>query len=521
MATFLISRLAYAGITQCPVKVNNAWDALGFLINISCNAYSWVLFPKGGGMDQLTKASAATSAMPENGLAGSAKAEGTGGTLGSDVRTSSVHTDDVHTTSEGDVHTAVHTIATGAKRAARTLRSATAIQKNALLERIAEELENASAQIVAANALDMKAGRERGMAEGLLDRLLLTDERVTSIAGAVRHVAALPDPVGEVVEGRTLANGLRLKKVRVPMGVIGMIYEARPNVTVDGAVLALKAGSSAILRGGSAALHSNKELVNVIRRALTACDFPPELVSSIDDYGRGGAVELMHARGLVDLVIPRGGAGLIQTVVREATVPVIETGVGNVHIYVDKDADLDKAIPIVLNSKLQRVGVCNAAESLLVHKAVAEPFLAQLFSEFEREQVRVHADELAASYAPASLILLPATEDDWAREYLAREIAVKIVDDEEEAIEHILRYSSGHTEAIVSDNYGAIQDFIDAMDCAVVAVNASTRFTDGGEFGMGAEIGISTQKLHARGPMGLREITSTTWIVEGDGHVRC
>lgn len=414
----------------------------------------------------------------------------------------------------------VRAIAGAAKQAARTLRSASSLRKNEALERIAVELEAASASIVAANAIDMEAGRARGMAEGLLDRLLLTEERIAAIAAAVRHVAALPDPVGEVVEGRTLPNGLRLTKRRVPMGVIGMIYEARPNVTVDAAVLALKAGSAAILRGGSAALHSNQRIVAVIRRALAASSLPEALVSSIDEFGREGAVELMHARGLVDLVIPRGGAGLIQMVVREAKVPVIETGVGNVHIYVDRDADLTKALPIVLNSKLQRTGVCNAAESLLVHQEVATEFLQKLFNEFEKAGVKVHADTAAYRCAPASLEIFPATESDWATEYLAKEIAVKVVASEAEAIEHIARYSSGHTEAIVSENYSAIQEFTQAIDCAVVAVNASTRFTDGGEFGMGAEIGISTQKMHARGPMGLREITTTMWIVEGNGHVR-
>ena len=421
---------------------------------------------------------------------------------------------------ELNAHEGVRELAKKAKAAARSLRTASSCAKNEMLEAIASALEKHSPEIVAANELDMAAGREKGMQPGLLDRLELNDARVDAIAQAVRQVAALADPVGELVEGRTLANGLRLKKVRVPMGVIGMIYEARPNVTVDAAVLALKAGSGALLRGGSAAAHSNQALVAVIREAIADSGFPADLVASVDEFGRDGAVELMRSRGLVDLVIPRGGAGLIQTVVCEAQVPVIETGVGNVHIYVDRAADLDKALAIVLNSKLQRTGVCNAAESLLVHRDVAAAFLPKLFAEFANQSVIVHADAEAASLAPASLDTIPAIEADWDTEYLAKEIAVKVVKSETEAIAHILQYGTGHTEAIVSEDYSAIQEFTRSMDCAAVMVNASTRFTDGGEFGMGAEIGISTQKLHARGPMGLREITTTTWIVEGEGHVR-
>ncbi len=414
----------------------------------------------------------------------------------------------------------VRKIARDARAASAVLRRVSASEKNRLLEAIASALEDRADSIVRANERDMQAAREKEMNPGLLDRLELTNERIAAIAQAVRHIASLPDPIGEIVEGRTLDNGLRLKKVRVPMGVIGMIYEARPNVTVDAAALALKAGSAAIVRGGSAAAHSNAALVAAIQSALEECGYDRALVSSIDSFGRDGAVELLRARGLVDLVIPRGGAGLIQMVVREALVPVIETGVGNVHVYVDEYADLDKALAIVLNSKLQRTGVCNAAESLLVHSSVAEKFLPRVYEECEREAVLVHADPRALAEAPPSLHALLATEEDWAKEYLSKEIAVKIVDSEDEAIAHILSYSTGHTEAIVSENFGAIEYFVNAMDCAVVMVNASTRFTDGGEFGLGAEIGISTQKLHARGPMGVREITTTMWIVEGDGHVR-
>ena len=415
---------------------------------------------------------------------------------------------------------AVRAIATRSKKAARALRTASPAAKNVMLEAIAKALLANAGSIVEANAKDMAQGKADGMSFGLLDRLALTEERIASIVDAVRHVASLPDPVGEVVRGKTLPNGLKVRQTRVPMGVIGMIYEARPNVTVDAAVLALKSSNAVILRGGRAALHSNKELVRVIREAIASCKLPADLVATVDDYGREGSVALMRARGLVDVVIPRGGAGLIQTVVRESLVPVIETGVGNVHVYIDKDADLAKALPIVLNAKLHRVGVCNAAESLLVHADVADEFLPKVLREFSSEGVTIHADDETQALAPSSVATLPATEEDWGTEYLAKEIAIKVVGDVDEAIEHILTYTSGHTEAIVSQNWSTVNHFVSSMDSAAVMVNASTRFTDGGELGLGAEIGISTQKLHARGPMGLEELTTTTWIVEGDGHVR-
>src|SRR5690606_3245707 len=341
-----------------------------------------------------------------------------------------------------------------------------------------------------------------------------------AIADALRELAALPDPVGEVVRGSTLPNGLRLRQVRVPMGVVGMIYEARPNVTVDAAGLALKSGNAAILRGGTAASGSNTVIVRVLGEALEAAGLPADAVQSIDEYGRQGAVALMQARGLVDLLVPRGGADLIQTVVREATVPVVETGVGNCHVYVDASADPAMALPILMNSKTQRVGVCNAAETLLVHRAAAAEFLPSALAALDQAGVTIHGDAATADLAPAGVAVVPATDEDWATEYLSLDLAVRVVDDLDQAMEHIGRWSSGHTEAICTTNLRAAERFTRELDSAALIVNASTRFTDGGQFGLGAEIGISTQKLHARGPMGLGELTTTTWIVVGDGHVR-
>ncbi|MDD9205918.1 glutamate-5-semialdehyde dehydrogenase, partial [Georgenia sp. 10Sc9-8] len=362
--------------------------------------------------------------------------------------------------------------------------------------------------------------RAGGMKPGLLDRLALTEERISAIADALRELAALPDPVGEVVRGSTLPNGLRLRQVRVPMGVVGMIYEARPNVTVDAAGLALKSGNAVILRGGSAAAASNAIIVEVLGEALTAQGLPAQLVQSIDAHGRAGAVELMRARGLVDVLVPRGGADLIQTVVRESVVPVIETGVGNCHVYVDAGADIAQAVPIVLNSKTQRVGVCNAAETLLVHRAAAEEFLPAVLAALGEKDVTVHGDQDVAAAVPDGLRFEAATEEDWGTEYLSADLAVKVVDSLDEALEHITTYSSGHTEVICTQDVTSVKRFTTELDSAAIIVNASSRFTDGGQFGLGAEIGISTQKLHARGPMGLGELTTTTWIVEGDGQIR-
>lgn len=411
----------------------------------------------------------------------------------------------------------VEAAARNAQDAARSLRGATSGAKNALLVAIADALEDQRGAILEANARDVEVGRASGMKEGLIDRLLLTEERISSIAAATRQVASLPDPVGEVVRGQSLPNGLLLRQVRVPMGVIGMIYEARPNVTVDAAALALKAGSAVLLRGGRAALHSNAALVDVMRTAVTANNLPADLVATIDEYGREGGVALMRARGLVDLVIPRGGAGLIQTVVRESLVPVIETGVGNCHVYVDRAADLDKALAIAVNSKTHRPSVCNAAETLLVHRDVASQFVPRVVQALQGAGVTVHGCDKVQALASN---VVPASEEDWETEYLALDVAVGVVDSIDGALSHIRRYSTGHTEAIVSQDVAAVREFTSAVDSAAVMVNASTRFTDGGELGLGAEIGISTQKLHARGPMGLAELTTTTWIVEGDGHVR-
>ncbi|MCL1870825.1 MAG: glutamate-5-semialdehyde dehydrogenase [Promicromonosporaceae bacterium] len=419
-----------------------------------------------------------------------------------------------------DVEPAVRDIARRSKVASRALATASRGTKDAALHAIADALVAATDEIVAANAEDTARERAAGMDDGLLDRLALTPARVEAIAAALRAVAALPDPVGDVVRGQTLPNGLRLRQLRVPMGVVGMIYEARPNVTVDAAGLALKSGNAVILRGGSAAIRSNEVIVHVLRDALAAQGLPEDLVQTIDPYGRPGGVALMHARGLVDVLIPRGGASLIRTVVAESTVPVIETGVGNVHVYVDASADLDKAVAIVMNAKTQRVGVCNAAETLLVHADVADAFLDKALAALSGAGVVLHGDERARAAAPDGVVVTPATDEDWAKEYLALELAVRVVDSLDEAIDHIRTWTSGHTEAILTNDLGASERFVAEVDAAAVMVNASTRFTDGGELGLGAEIGISTQKLHARGPMGLAELTTTKWVVQGDGHVR-
>jgi len=419
-----------------------------------------------------------------------------------------------------DVAAEIERVATQAKRASRRLATANRATKDAALHALADALVAATDRIVSANAEDLARGRESGMAAGLLDRLALDPPRIVAIADALRELAALPDPVGEVVRGSTLPNGLRLRQVRVPMGVVGMIYEARPNVTVDAAGLALKSGNAVILRGGSAAASSNAVIVEVLAEALESRDLPGALVQSIDAWGREGAVALMRARGLVDVLVPRGGADLIRTVVRESTVPVIETGVGNVHVYVDESADLAVALPILLNAKTQRVGVCNAAETLLVHQAVADEFLPVAIAMLSDEGLTIHGDTETLALAPEEADVVPATDEDWATEYLSLDLAVRVVEDLDEALEHIRTWSSGHTEAIITQDLASSERFVAEVDSAAVMVNASTRFTDGGQLGLGAEIGISTQKLHARGPMGLAELTTTKWIVHGDGHVR-
>ncbi len=421
---------------------------------------------------------------------------------------------------DADAQAGVTELAVRARTAAQALRAATTATKDAALHRIADALVASAAEITAANAIDVQRESAAGMSPGLVDRLRLDADRIAAIAGAVRELAALPDPVGEVVRGQTLPNGLTVRQTRVPMGVVGMIYEARPNVTVDAAGLALKSGNAVLLRGGSAAEESNAVIVRVLREALEAAGLPADAVATVDAYGRAGARALMRARGLVDVLVPRGGTGLIQTVVRESVVPVIETGVGNCHLFVDAGADLAQALPILLNAKTQRVGVCNTIETLLVHAGVAEEFLPSALAALTAAGVHIHGDEATAAHLPAEATFTPATEEDWATEYLSLDLAVRVVPDLDAALEHIRTWSSGHTEAICTTDTRSVQRFTSELDSAALMVNASTRFTDGGQLGLGAELGISTQKLHARGPMGLAELTTTTWIVQGEGHVR-
>ena len=424
----------------------------------------------------------------------------------------------------GEVFSGVCAKADAAARAQSDLAQADTQMKNALLHAIADALDADASTIAAANGQDMQAAAARGMDAGKLDRLRFDEPRIAAGAEGVRHVASLPDPVGEIERGYTLENGLRLNQVHVPIGVIGMIYEARPNVTVDVASLCLKSGNAAILRGGHDAERTNAATMAVIHDALAANGFDPALIDTVDEYGREGATAMMEARGHIDVLIPRGGAGLIQAVVRNSKVPVIETGAGNVHIYVDRSGDLDKAIPIIINAKTQRVGVCNAAEKLLVHRDVAERFLPAAAKALADKGVELHADERAFAIIEAagipSLAMKHATDQDWDTEYLALTMGVKIVDSLDEAIDSINMHSTGHTESIISEDYSAIETFAKRIDSAVVMVNASPRFTDGGVFGFGAELGISTQKMHARGPMGLKEMTTTKWIGYGTGQVR-
>ncbi|MDF3288217.1 glutamate-5-semialdehyde dehydrogenase [Streptomyces silvisoli] len=415
-----------------------------------------------------------------------------------------------------------------AKAAAAVLAPLPRSVRDGALLAIADALRARTGEIVAANAEDIdKARREMaaagggrragGSSEALIDRLTLTPERIEAIAADVTKVVALPDPVGEVLRGSTLPNGLELRQVRVPLGVVGIIYEARPNVTVDAAVLCLKSGNAVLLRGSSSAYASNTALVAVLRDAVQAAGLPADAVQLVPGESRDSVKELMRARGLVDVLIPRGGASLIRTVVEESTVPVIETGVGNCHVYVDEHADLDMAVKILVNAKASRPSVCNAAETVLVHAAVADAFLPRALAALAEAGVTVHGDE---RWQRASDAVLAATEEDWATEYLSYDIAAAVVPDLDAAVAHIRRWSSGHTEAIVTRDQSAARRFVALVDSTAVMVNASTRFTDGGQFGFGAEIGISTQKLHARGPMGLPELTSTKYVVTGDGHIR-
>jgi len=412
--------------------------------------------------------------------------------------------------------TDVREVAQRARIASRALAVATRAEKDAALLAMADALEQATDAVLAANREDVERAEASATPASILDRLRLSAARVSAMAQGLRDVAGLPDPVGEVVRGSTLANGLELRQVRVPFGVVGMIYEARPNVTADAAGICLKSGNAVLLRGSSSARSSNAAIVEVLRAAAGRAGLDPDVVQLVPGDSHDSVKELMRARGLVDVLVPRGGAGLIRSVVEESTVPVIETGVGNCHVYVDAAADLDRALAIVLNAKTQRTSVCNAAESLLVHAAVAETFLPPVVAALQAAGVTIHGDESFTAYDG----VVPATDDDWGREYLSLDISAAVVSDLEAAIEHVHRHSSGHSDAIVTADQGAARRFVAAVDSAAVLVNASTRFTDGAEFGFGAEIGISTQKLHARGPMGLPELTSTKYVVTGDGHTR-
>ncbi len=416
-------------------------------------------------------------------------------------------------------HQAEHDVVAVAERAraaSHGLALATRAEKDRALEAMAVALETGEPGLLAANAEDVDRAEGAGTPANIVDRLRLTPDRLAAMAQGLRDVAGLPDPVGEVVRGSTLANGLELRQVRVPFGVVGMIYEARPNVTADAAGICLKSGNAVLLRGSSSARSSNAAIVAALRDAVASTGLDPDVVQLVPGDTHDSVKALMRARGHVDVLIPRGGAGLIRSVVEESTVPVIETGVGNCHVYVDRAADLDKALAIVVNAKTHRTSVCNAAESLLVHAEVADAFLPRVVTALQEAGVTIHGDPTFTAYDGVE----PASDDDHAREYLSLDISAAVVPDLAAAITHIRRFSSQHTEAIVTEDLRAARHFTAAVDSAAVLVNASTRFTDGGEFGFGAEIGISTQKLHARGPMGLPEMTSTKYVVTGDGHVR-
>lgn len=407
--------------------------------------------------------------------------------------------------------------AQAAKQAAAKLAVTSTAVKNAALLAMAAALEVQQAEILAANERDMTAAAAKGMKSSMLDRLKLTAERISGMADALRQVAGLADPVGNVIDGKTLPNGLHITKIRVPLGVIGIIYEARPNVTADAAGLCLKSGNAVILKGGSEAMESNKTVAAILAQAAEGAGIPAGSIQFIDTSDRQAVQDLIHMNGLVDVVIPRGGAGLIQAVVRNASVPVIETGAGVCHTYVDKDANVEMAMKIAFNAKVQRPSVCNAMETLLVHKDIADKFLPMMLMMYNSSAVEIRGDKAVQEYSSQ---VHPATEEDWSTEYGDLRLSVKIVDSIEEAMAHIAKYGTGHSECIVTDNYQAAQLFQYTVDAAAVYVNASTRFTDGNEFGFGAEIGISTQKLHARGPMALPELTSTKYLINGNGQVR-
>ena len=420
-----------------------------------------------------------------------------------------------------DAVTLVGDLATTARKAARTLSTATGSERKAALEAIAQAIESRSAEILAANEIDMEKARAEDMHPQMQDRLLLTPERIKGIAGGARQVAALADPLGQVLRQSTLPNGLELKQISVPFGVIGMVYEARPNVTVDAAVILLMSGNAALLRGSSSARHSNEILVNVMRDALAGTKISPDVIQLVPSEDRVTTKALLTARGKVDLVIPRGSAALIRMVVDESTVPTIETGAGVCHVFVDEFADIEKALPILINSKTHRPSVCNAAETLLVHKAIAPTFLPMALKALSDAGVILHSDATAQKVADTFKIAsAPASDENWSTEYGVLEMNVAVVDSVDAAIDHIAQYGTNHTEAIVTENEANAARFIALSDCAAVMVNTSTRFTDGEQMGFGAEIGISNQKLHARGPMGLEAMTTTTWIVTGNGQIR-
>lgn len=416
-----------------------------------------------------------------------------------------------------DTYELVKAKAAAAKKAAAKLAVTSTAVKNKALLAMAEALLAKQEEILAANALDMERAAAKGMKSSMLDRLKLTAARIEGMADGLRQVANLPDPVGNVLDGKTLANGLTITKVRVPLGVIGIIYEARPNVTADAAGLCLKSGNAVVLKGGSEAMESNKAVAGILSEAATAAGMPEGAIQFIDTSDRQAVQDLIHLNGLVDVVIPRGGAGLIKMVVMNATVPVIETGAGVCHTYVDASADVEMAVKIAYNAKVQRPSVCNAMETLLVHKDAAAKFMPAMLAKYVEAGVEIRGDEGVQSFDKA---VVPVTEEDWATEYGDLRLSVKLVDSIEEAMEHIARFGTGHSECIVTNDYSQAQLFQKTVDAAAVYVNASTRFTDGNEFGFGAEIGISTQKLHARGPMALPELTSTKYLICGNGQVR-
>lgn len=411
----------------------------------------------------------------------------------------------------------LNNIGENSKNASKVLSVASSDLKNKALEFMAHALEENAECIIEENRKDLASGKENGLSDAMLDRLMLDGGRIAKIASAIREIIALDDPVGKTLSGTTRPNGLRISKVSVPLGVIAVIYEARPNVTADAAALCLKSGNTVILRGGKEAINSNRAMAQVMRDAVAQAGLPADCIQLIEKTDRETAAELMKLNEYVDVLIPRGGKGLIQAVVRNSTVPVIRTGEGNCHVYVDKDADIDMAAQIVFNAKASRVSVCNACETLLVHKDIAEFALIAIKEQLDKKNVQIIGDEKVQSILPD---VIPATEDDWYAEYLDYKLAVKVVDSIDDAINHIAKYSTDHSESIVTENYSAAEKFINEVNSSAVYVNASTRFTDGGEFGFGAEIGISNQKLHVRGPVGLPELTSYKYVIRGNGQVR-